>query len=120
MVHIVPMDWTSYEPGQPVSVWVYANVTTVELFRNGTSLGVKSFDEKVTTYGRKYLETTEPTHDDYNYPSGSYTSPNGSMGKLHLTWTVPFQPGTLVPLRGVAHRIVHRAGERGVVWTEIR
>jgi hypothetical protein len=49
----------------------------------------------VTTYGRKYLETTEPTHDDYNYPSGSYTSPNGSMGKLHLTWTVPFQPGTL-------------------------
>ena len=78
-----------------MSVWVYANVASVELLRNGTSLGVKSFDEKVTTYGRKYLETTEPTHDDYNYPSGSYTSPNGSTGKLHLTWTVPFEPGTL-------------------------
>ena len=112
MVHIVPMDWTSHEPGQPVSVWVYANVATVELFRNGTSLGVKSFDEKVTTYGRKYLETTEPTHDDYNYPSGSYTSPNGSMGKLHLTWTVPFQPGTL--------SAVATAGGRAVARDEIR
>ena len=29
-------------------------------------------------------------------------------------------PGTVVPLRGVPHRIVHRAGERGTVWTEIR
>ena len=112
MVHIVPMDWTSYTPGQPVSVWVYANVPTVELLRNGTSLGVKSFDEKVTTYGRKYLETTEPTHDDYNYPSGSYTSPNGSMGKLHLTWTVPFEPGTLTA--------VARAGGRVVAQDELR
>ena len=112
MVHIVPMDWTSHTPGQPISVWVYANVATVELLRNGTSLGVKSFDEKVTTDGRKYLETTEPTHDDYNYPSGSYTSPNGSMGKLHLTWTVPFEPGTLTA--------VARAGGREVARDEIR
>ena len=82
------------QPGQDVAVWVYANVATVELFLNGTSLGAKSFDQKVTTFGRPYLETTEPTGDDYNYPSGSYTSPNGSTGKLHLTWTVPFQPGT--------------------------
>ena len=96
MVHIVPMDWTSWTAGQPVSVWVYANVATVELFLNGRSLGRKSFDRKVTTYGEPYLETTEPTLDDYNYPSGSYTSPNGSTGKLHLTWTVPFAPGSLV------------------------
>ena len=112
MVHIVPMDWTSHVPGQPISVWVYANVATVELLRNGTSLGVKSFDEKVTTDGRKYLETTEPTGDDYNYPSGSYTSPNGSTGKLHLTWTVPFEPGTLTA--------VARAGGRVVARDEIR
>ncbi|HEX6527945.1 MAG TPA: glycoside hydrolase family 2 TIM barrel-domain containing protein [Streptosporangiaceae bacterium] len=94
-VHIVPMDWTSWAPGEPVSVWVYANVATVELFLNGRSLGSKSFDRKVTTFGQPYLETTEPTHDDDNYPSGSYTSPNGSAGKLHLAWTVPFAPGTL-------------------------
>ena len=95
MVHIVPMRWTNWAQGDPVSVWVYANVPTVELFLNGKSLGAKSFDEKVTTFGLRYLETTEPTDDDYNYPSGSYTSPNGSTGKVHLTWSVPFAPGTL-------------------------
>jgi beta-galactosidase len=96
MVHIVPMDWTSWDVGSPVSVWVYANVASVELFLNGRSLGEKSFDRKVTTFGEPYLETTEPPDDDYNYPSGSYTSPNGSTGKLHLTWEVQFEPGTLI------------------------
>src|SRR6202166_4769828 len=37
-----------------------------------------------------------------------------------LPKAAPFLPGTVVPLRGVAHRIVHRAGSRGTVWTEIR
>src|ERR1700749_4375646 len=32
----------------------------------------------------------------------------------------PFQPGTLVPLRGVSHRILHRPRQRGPVWTETR
>src|SRR5260370_38611503 len=95
MVHIVPMNWTDYQPGQPVPVWVYANVGTVELFLNGQSLGTKSFDQKVTTFGRGYLETTERTGADYNYPSGSYTSPNGSTGKLHLTSPAPVHPGRL-------------------------
>jgi predicted metal-dependent hydrolase len=30
----------------------------------------------------------------------------------------PFAPGAVVPLRGVDHRIVHRRGARGTVWTE--
>src|SRR5260221_13654808 len=37
-----------------------------------------------------------------------------------LPKAAPFLPGTVVPLRGLAHRIVHRAGSRGTVWTEIR
>ena len=121
MVHIVPMDWTSWTPGQPVPVWVYANVPTVELFLNGRSLGVKHFDRKVTTSGQVYLETTEPTGDDYNYPSGSYTSPNGSTGKLHLMWSVPFAPGVLTAVGSagggpVARDAVATAGPaRGLV-----
>jgi beta-galactosidase len=98
MVHILPMDWTTHATGENVAVWVYSNVQTVELFLNGTSLGAKRFDRKVTVDGRPYLETTEPTGDDKNYPSGSYTSPNGSSGKLHLAWDVPFRPGTLLAL----------------------
>ena len=30
----------------------------------------------------------------------------------------PFAHGTLLPVRGVDHRIVHRHGARGTVWTE--
>src|SRR6202035_4559138 len=37
-----------------------------------------------------------------------------------LPKAAPFLPGTVVPLRGLAHRIVHRAGQRGTVWTETR
>jgi beta-galactosidase len=108
MVHIVPMDWTSHAPGDVVPVWVYANVDAVELLLNGTSLGMRTFDRKTTTDGRAYLETTEPTGDDRNYPSGSYTSPNGSTGKLHLTWNVPFRPGRLVAVATSGGREVAR------------
>jgi predicted metal-dependent hydrolase len=52
------------------------------------------------------------------------------FARLHGGWiaarlgrlpkAAPFQAGTVIPLRGVPHRIVHRAGERGTVWTETR
>src|SRR5262249_5459503 len=35
-----------------------------------------------------------------------------------LPVATPFAQGVDVPLRGVPHRIVHRAGVRGTVWTE--
>ncbi|WNV88117.1 glycoside hydrolase family 2 TIM barrel-domain containing protein [Umezawaea sp. Da 62-37] len=100
MVHLLPMDWTDHKPGEPVSVWAYSNAEDVELFLDGKSLGARSFDRKTTTYGAGYLETTGATGDDKTvttgpYP-GSYTSPNGSAGELHLTWDVPFAPGRLV------------------------
>lgn len=124
MVHVAPMDWTGHEVGEPVQVWAYANVDTVELFLNGTSLGVRKFDRKKTTYGKEYLETTEPSNDDKNVTTGpfpgSYTSPNGSAGKLHLTWTVPFQPGELVAVaredgKEVARDVVRTAGAAAAV-----
>lgn len=100
MVHLLPMNWTDYQSGEEVQIWAYANVDTVELFLNGESMGVRIFDHKTTLDGRSYLETTEATFDDKNETSGrysgSYTSPNGSAGKLHLTWNIPFEPGTLV------------------------
>jgi beta-galactosidase len=100
MVHLLPMNWTDYKPGQNVQVWAYSYVKSVELFLNGQSLGTKSFDAKTSADGVDYLETTECSKDDKNYTTGtcpgSYESPNGSSGKLHLTWNVPFQPGQLV------------------------
>ncbi len=50
------------------------------------------------------------------------------FAQLHGAWiaarlgrlpkAAPFVPEAVVPLRNVAHRIVHRAGARGTVWTE--
>ncbi|MER6983656.1 glycoside hydrolase family 2 TIM barrel-domain containing protein, partial [Streptomyces carpinensis] len=104
MVHLVPMTW-NHEEGDVVEVWAYANVESVELFLNGNSLGTRSFDVKRTIDGRAYLETTEATGDDKTFTDGpypgSYTSPNGSAGKLHLTWKVPYRPGEL---KAVARR----------------
>ncbi|MFG3059707.1 glycoside hydrolase family 2 TIM barrel-domain containing protein [Streptomyces sp. NPDC048231] len=98
MVHLVPMSW-NHEAGETVEVWAYANVDTVELFLNGKSLGTRTFDTKTTTDGRTYLETTEETGDDKTFTDGphpgSYTSPSGGAGKLHLTWKVPYRPGEL-------------------------
>ncbi len=42
MVHVVPMDWTSWTAGQSVTVWVYSNADSVELFLNGKSQGSKT------------------------------------------------------------------------------
>ncbi|BCL18608.1 glycoside hydrolase family 2 TIM barrel-domain containing protein [Streptomyces tuirus] len=118
MVHLLPMTW-NHEKGDTVEVWAYANVDTVELYLNGTSLGVRRFDTKKTADGRSYLETTEATGDDKTFTDGpypgSYTSPNGSAGKLHLTWKVPFEPGELkaVARRGgkvVATDVLRTAG----------
>jgi beta-galactosidase len=100
MVHLLPGDWTNHRAGDPVQVWAYANVDTVELFLSGRSVGVRRFDHKVTASGRPYLETTEPTGDDKNVTSGaypgSYTGTDGTAGHLHLSWSVPFQSGRLV------------------------
>jgi predicted metal-dependent hydrolase len=40
--------------------------------------------------------------------------------RLHrLPEAAPFAAGAVLPLRGVAHRIEHRPGSRGIVWGEI-
>ncbi|WP_328492393.1 DUF4982 domain-containing protein [Streptomyces sp. NBC_00414] len=120
MVHLLPMNWTDHRAGDTVEVWAYSNVDTVELFLDGKSLGRRKFDEKKTTDGRTYLETTEATGDDKTVTGGpwpgSYTSPNGSAGKLHLTWRVPFAPGELKAVarrdgRTVATDVLRTAGE---------
>ncbi|MDL5205534.1 glycoside hydrolase family 2 TIM barrel-domain containing protein [Streptomyces sp. ALI-76-A] len=119
MVHLLPMTW-NHQEGDTVEVWAYANVDTVELYLDGKSLGVRKFDRKRTTDGREYLETTEATGDDKTFTDGpypgSYTSPNGSAGKLHLTWKVPYRPGELKAVarsdgRVVATDVLRTAGK---------
>ena len=100
MVHVVPMDWTDHTPGEPVTVWAYSNQPTVDLYLNGRLVSTRSFVQKVSTDGVHYLETDQCPGDDDTFTTGrcpgSYQSPNGSSGNLHLTWQVPFQRGRLV------------------------
>jgi beta-galactosidase len=66
MVHVVPMDWTSWSQGQAVKVFAYSNADSVELFLNGNSLGSKTVDPVA-----------------------------GHANAGHLQWSVPFATGTL-------------------------
>lgn len=106
MVHLLPTNWDEWREGETVDVWVNSNVQKAELFLNGESLGVKTFDKKTTAYGKEYLETSESTADDKTWGDsanpGGYTSPGAvvdegstNYGKLHLSWKVPYEAGTL-------------------------
>src|SRR5512140_2047549 len=60
-------------------------------------------------------------------PRGSLTQAR-EFAQKHGAWiaarlrripdAAPFADGAMLPLRGTAHRIVHRRSSRGTVWTE--
>jgi len=107
MAHIVPMNWNDWraagggKSAENVQVWVYTNAVEAELYLNGNSLGIKKFDVKKTPFGVEYLETTETPRHAYTSPagatneSGTQLSTSQRQGELHLTWTVPYEPGEL-------------------------
>src|SRR5215475_6202302 len=81
---------------------------------------------------RRYTLRIHPTDREaiLTMPPRGTIAEAKEFAQLHGGWiaarlgrlpkAAPFQPGTVVPLRGTPHRIVHRAGMRGTVWTETR
>jgi hypothetical protein len=81
---------------------------------------------------RRYTLRIHPTDREaiLTMPPRGTLAEAKDFAQLHGGWiaarlgrlpkAAPFQPGTVVPLRGAAHRIVHRSGVRGTVWTETR
>src|SRR5271154_2552224 len=81
---------------------------------------------------RRYTLRIHPTDREaiLTMPPRGTIAEAKEFAQLHGGWiaarlgrlpkAAPFQSGTVVPLRGVPYRIVHRAGERGTVWTETR
>ena len=81
---------------------------------------------------RRYTLRIHPTDREaiLTMPPRGTIAEAKEFAQLHGGWiaarlgrlpkAAPFQPGTVLPLRGVAHRIVHRAPVRGTVWTETR
>lgn len=81
MVHVFPhWNWNGME-GDVIPVLCYTNCDSVELFVNGKSFGVQSYWFPRIGYwpGQSTGRSTVPR----------------TTSDLHLTWTVPYQPGTL-------------------------
>lgn len=83
MVHLFPhWNWTGKE-GDYIPVLCYTNCDTAELFLNDKSLGVQGYWFPRAGMLEKY---------------GTFPARNQAprtTSDLHLTWTVPYQPGTL-------------------------
>ena len=83
VLHLSPhWNWAGSE-GQIVPVICFTNCDTVELFLNGKSLGVQGYMFPEMGMEGKYS----------NFPAR--TRVIQTTGDLHLTWYVPYQPGTL-------------------------
>lgn len=82
MVHLFPhWNWTGNE-GKIIPVIVYTNCDTAELFLNGKSYGKKSYVFPQQGHSKSW--------NGYELP---YIAPTTS--DLHLSWDVPYEPGTL-------------------------
>jgi len=81
MAHLFPhWNWKGQE-GKVIPVFCYTNCDTVELFVNGESYGVQGYWFPRIGYWPPQRE-------------GRSTAPR-TTSDLHLTWTVPYEPGTL-------------------------
>jgi beta-galactosidase len=85
MVHLFPhWNWAGHE-GQVIPVIAYTNCDSVELFLNGKSFGIKSvvFPQQGNSGGwNKFDRPFIPA----------------TTSDLHLSWDVPYEPGTLKAL----------------------
>jgi beta-galactosidase len=77
-----PWNWKGKE-GQIIPVTCYTNCDTVELFLNGKSFGLKGYE-----FPRLGMEGTYG-----NYPARAKAL--RTTADLHLSWDVPYEPGTL-------------------------
>jgi len=83
VLHLFPhWNWKG-EEGRIIPVMCFTNCDTVELFLNGKSLGVKGFE-----FPRLGMEGRYG-----NYPPRARVL--RTTADLHLSWDVPYEPGTL-------------------------
>ena len=104
MVHGLPHWNYPGEKGTVIPVVVYSNCREVELQLNGKS------------YGTKTLVFPRPG----SAKSWNDRTPTGTTADLHLTWDVPYEPGTLRVIgrrdgQVVAQEEIHTAGEPSAI-----
>ena len=96
VLHIFPhWNWAGHE-GEVISVIAYTNCDSAELFLNGRSYGMKS-----------YVFPQQGNAGSWN----GYARPfvHATTSDLHLSWDVPYRPGTLTIVARKDGRIVKAA-----------
>ncbi|UXP31989.1 DUF4982 domain-containing protein [Reichenbachiella agarivorans] len=99
MVHVLPhWNWEGKE-GEEIPIYAYTNAQEVELFVNGKSMGKKV----------KGKDKTPIPAEFHFFEKGTYMSP------YRLSWSVPYEPGTLEVVaykdgKEVARKSVNTAG----------
>lgn len=97
VLHVFPhWNWKGKE-GQIIPVTCFTNCDTVELFVNGTSWGVKGYE-----FPRVGMELRWG-----NLPERARAL--RTTGDLHLSWDVPYQPGTIKMVGTTSGRIASTA-----------
>jgi beta-galactosidase len=112
MLHLLPhWNWKGKE-GEVIPVICYTNCDTVELFVNGKSFGVQGYwfprSGMLERYGQFPARAKAPR----------------TTADLHLTWTVPYQAGTLLAVgtkdgKVVAKVEVSTAGEPAAIGLSV-
>lgn len=98
MVHLLPhWNWKGKE-GKVIQMMAYTNCDSIELFVNGKSFGIKALE-----FPR---QGNSGAWNRYDRPPVNTTTSD-----LHLTWDVPYEPGTV--------KAVGRKGGKIVVEEEI-
>jgi predicted metal-dependent hydrolase len=105
-------------PTEPQAIEVYFD-RSVYLVRLRRHRQARRYTLRIQAATREVVLTMPPRGSvkdarDFAQNHGAWIA--ARIGRLPEA--APFAPGTLVPLRGVLHRIVHRRNVRGTVWTE--
>ncbi len=112
MVHVVPMDWTSWTAGQSVPVYVYSNADSVELFLNGASLGSKTVNADPSQANSGHLQWS------VSFASGTLQAKATKNGSVVATDTVQ-TAGSPAALKLTADRSTVSADGKDLAYVEI-
>jgi beta-galactosidase len=98
MLHLLPhWTWPGRE-GQVIPVICYTNCDSVELYLNGQSYGVQSY-----VFPRVGMDRDLGWGEQFRL---MMARPRPTTSDLHLSWTVPYQPGTLKAVAKVGGEVV--------------
>jgi predicted metal-dependent hydrolase len=105
-------------PSEPQSIEVIFD-QSIYLVRVRRHRQARRYTLRIDTPSREVVLTIPPRGSlkearEFAQKHGAWIA--ARLNRLPLA--TPFGHGVIVPLRGVAHRIVHRTDVRGTVWTE--